>query len=494
MTFSQAGLLGTRYGRLARNTIDYWMLPDRRADDPAAMMAAVVDAQRRAPVFESSTLRLYLHVPFCAQRCRFCAFSGGNTLRWREAEQYAALLVRELRRQWEQSPMRGRPIRSVNIGGGSPDLLGPAIDPVLEAVTGLPGFDREATEVSVELTLSTAKRAFIDRLVAHGVTKVSFGLQSLDPQVRRGMRQPVKLDALWRVLDWIDGRIPVVNADLITGLPGQTRRGVADDLDALFDEPRINALSSYLLTPGAAPALLAAVQTGDLSPMPDPLEQALMRLSTYGGFRRAGWVRHGTNTYVNPRAIEPQVRARLAGDECIGAATYETHLLAIGPQAVGSVPGVRTENLVDYDAWRAAVQRGEPPLHPQKSARLHQRDMALWTFPLRFEGLPREVLQRMRDAEAIEPHQWQNFQALLHEGLVVEHPDRYALSVLGEVFMGQLVRDLKSSVARGAVDAYIDEGHALARAVAAGRIADDNEANDRQRAPTRLPQWTGDAP
>lgn len=477
MTDTNAGLLGTRYAGLARNTIDYWMQPD----DLSLSRRRLLDAVHGAPVLPSSSLRLYLHVPFCAQRCRFCAFSGGNSLDWRQGEQYARLLVRQLHELWGRTAMRGHPIRSVNIGGGSPDLLGPGIDAVLSAVRELPGFGPH-TELGVELTLATTKHDFIERLVAHGVTKVSFGVQSLDPVVRGYMRQPRSLHHLARVLEWIDGRIAVVNADLITGLPGQTRETVVADLDELIADPRITAISSYLLTPGAAPALIAAVDGGQIPGVPPPLLQALMRLETYGTFRRAGWIRRGTNTYVDPARIDASALAKLAGDECIGAASYETFLLGVGPQAVSSMPGARLENLVDIDAWSRAVERGELPVCVSKCSTVHQRDMALWTFPLRWEGLGHDRWRSLLADGVVTDRQRQTLDALEREGLVHASHGGYALSLLGEVFMGHLVRDLKADTARAAVDDYIEEGEALGRAAAAGRAPDVNEINNRQQA------------
>ncbi len=443
--------------------------------------AGLCEAVEHAPVLPEASLRLYLHVPFCAQRCRFCAFSGGNSLDWRQAERYAQLLIRQLHDLWRRTAMRGHPIRSVNIGGGSPDLLGANIGPVLETVRGLPGFGAH-TELGVELTLATTTPEFIDTLVEHGVTKVSFGVQSLDAAVRGFMRQPKTLKHLGRVLEWIDGRVPVVNADLITGLPGQTREGVVSDLDALMSEPRIHALSSYLLTAGAAPALLAAIDQRAIPKTPAPLEQALMRLETYGAFRRAGWRRRGTNTYVDPRRVPADALARMAGDECIGASAYETFLLGVGPQAVSSMPGVRLENLVDIGAWSEAVGRGELPVCVSKCSTTHQRDMALWTFPLRWEGLPRARWDALCRTDAVSPAQLRTFEALQHEGLLNADEHGYALTLLGEVFMGHLVRDLKAEPGRVAVDDYIAEGEALGRVAARGAAPDANEVNNRQYA------------
>jgi oxygen-independent coproporphyrinogen-3 oxidase len=470
-----ASLLGTRYRALASNTIDYWML----ADDPAMTAAAALAAFQAAPVLPAATLSLYIHVPFCAQRCRFCAFSGGNSPDTKLADRYATLLVAQLHALLRRCPMHGHPIRAVNIGGGSPDLLGPRIDTVLAAVRRLPGFSDD-TELAVELTLSTVRPPFLDMLAEHGVTKVSFGVQSTDHAVRGWMRQPRSLEPLDRALQWMDGRFPVVNADLITGMPGQSLASVEEDLERLMTMPGINAISSYLLTAGAAPSLLAATAAGTIPAAPDPLAQALMRLATIGGFRRARWVRRGTNTYVDPRRVPERELARMAGNECIGASHYEAFLLGVGPQAVTSVPGARIENVVDVAQWCDLVEAGAAPFFAPKCATIHQRDMALWTFPLRWEGLPASRMADMLAAGACTEAQLATLAALEQEGLVHARAGGYCLSLLGEVFMGQLVRDLKGESARRVIDDYIAEGAALAAAVVQGRASDGYRINNRQ--------------
>ncbi len=481
MHCSDTPLLGTRFGELARNTIDYWMAPD----DASMTAATIAQAIEQAPVLPGASLSLYIHVPFCAQRCRFCAFSGGNSPDTRLAERYAALLVAQLNEQVAHCPMRGQPIRAVNIGGGSPDLLGVHIARVLDAIHALPGFG-DHTELAVEMTASTTRREFVDILCSRRVDKASFGIQSLDPDVRRYMRQPASTRHVTRLLEWIDGRIPIVNADVITGLPGQTLATVEADLNELMQDPRINAISSYLLTTAAAPSLLAATADGTIPQPPAPLEQALMRLSTYGAFRRAGWIRRGTNTYIDPNRIDGAVADRMAGHECIGAGHYEAFLLGVGPQAVSCMPGVRAENIVDVADWCAAVERGDSPFYLPKCSTEHQRDMALWVFPLRWEGLPEQRWRRLVDDGAISQRQLDTLAAFEHEGLVERRAGGYALSVLGEVFMGHLVRGLKSEWGQRALDSYVDEGHALAAAAASKRADDANRLNNRQVARTIL--------
>ena len=476
-TVKRGGLFDTRYGKLASNTIDYWMLPDN-----ASMTRERIDrAIATAPLLPESTLQSYIHVPFCAQRCRFCAFSGGNDLNFKQAERYSRLVVAQLTELLSQTQASRHPIRSINIGGGSPDLVDVHIGYILKSARDLPGFN-DQTELAVELTLSTATEAFIDQLAEYQVTKASFGIQSLDPQVRQYMRQPKSLHHLDKVLGWINGRIPVINADLITGLPGQTLQIAQRDQQALMADPRINAVSSYLLTPGAAPAMLAALEDQLIPAMPEHQDQALMRLQTYGTFLRRGWTRRGTNTYVDPSRMTPELVEMIAGNECIGTSHYESFLVGAGPQAVSYLPGARVENQVDIKAWAEAIDHGGNPYHLPKCNDVHQRDTALWVFPLRWEGLRQEHLDRMLAAGVLSEQQQSLLRELEQEGLIIHNDSGYELSILGEVFMGRLVRDLKENAGREAIDQYIAEGHALGRAISAGIVADANSANNRQLA------------
>ena len=340
----------------------------------------------------------------------------------------------------------------------------------------------DKTEISIEFTLSTTDKDFIDRCVEYDVTKASFGIQSLDPKVRKWMRQPVSLNHYEKVLNWIDGRIPIVNADLITGLPGQTLKIMQSDLLTLMNDPRVNAISSYLLTPGAAPSLLAAIHASEIPDMPNHQVQALMRMQTYGQFLRRGWIRRGTNTYFDPSRIAPEILEMVAGNECIGGSHYEAFLIGAGPQAISYFPGARVENHVDVKAWAQAIEGGGCPYHLPKCNDVHQYDTALWAFPLRWEGLPEQRWQRLLEQNVLTQYQLDIVKQLQHEGLIIHTERGLELTILGEVFMGRLVRDLKSEQGRKAVDEYIAEGHALGKAIVSGKIADENQTNNRQLA------------
>jgi hypothetical protein len=92
-------------------------------------------------------------------------------------------------------------------------------------------------------------------------------LQSFDPIVRRTQRLH-GLNKLHQVLRWTHGRIPVINADLITGLPGQTLKTTLADLQQLMAETRINAITTYDFSPANAPSVVAGLQPSGPLPVP----------------------------------------------------------------------------------------------------------------------------------------------------------------------------------------------------------------------------------
>jgi coproporphyrinogen III oxidase-like Fe-S oxidoreductase len=471
------GLLNTRFSNVAENTIDYWMKPHSSSLEASQMIVAF----KQAEWTDNSTLQLYLHVPYCAQKCTFCAFSGGNSLDFKAAERYSQLLIWQMHEFLSLCSAHGKKIESVNIGGGSPDLLKGHIGRVLSAVRELDGFSSD-TEISVEFTLSTVTDEFITELIEHKVTKASFGVQAIDPKVRQYLQMPSKLNGMDDVCEKLSRGVPIINADLVTGFPGQTLTSVIGDLRFLIDHPHINSISSYLLTPGAAPKLVADIQSGRVPCPPNQEEQALFRLHTYAELLRHGWVRKGTNTYMNPKEISPAVIQSIAGNECIGARRYEDFLIGCGPQAISSIPGARIENTVDIVKWMSEAEKGMHSFALEKCSLEHQYDTAIWAFPLMANGLLKSEYEALVSSRKIDSDQIKLFQDFISESLIIDNGACYNLSILGEVFMGHLVRSLKKAEDQKVIDEYVHEGYAIGALLKDGKIPRNNFANNRQKA------------
>jgi coproporphyrinogen III oxidase-like Fe-S oxidoreductase len=469
-------LLHSPFDHVAKNTIDYWMKPDAAS----LTNSDVVSAIKAAKWGDRSTLQLYLHIPYCAQRCTFCAFSGGNSLDFKTAQKYTDLLIWQMNELLKSTQAYGKPVMSVNIGGGSPDLIKGEMSRLLKSIRQLPGVS-QSTEISVEFTLSTVTADFIDALIEYEVTKASFGVQVIDPKIRKYLRMPSQLRDMEETVRKLHGKVPIINADLMTGFPAQTIESVISDLLFFIDHECINSISSYLLTQGAAPALLGDIKSGAIADaVPEQYLQALFRLHTYTTLLRAGWIRKGTNTYMNPRKINANCLDNVAGNECIGARRHGDFLVGVGAQAISSLPGVRVENTVDIEEWMRSAEKGEHSFALEKCSLDHQQDMALWVFPLMYNGLLVDEYEELKSICAIDQHQVSTFESYVKEGLIVRFGDRYLLSITGEVFMGHLVRSLKKPADQKVIDEYVNEGHVLGELLAQNKVKNSNSVNNRQ--------------
>ncbi|MFC7241973.1 STM4012 family radical SAM protein [Catellatospora aurea] len=172
---------------------------------------------------DRDNLFLYLHIPFCEMRCGFCnLFTRAQP----PAEQVGAYL-RQLRVQAEQVAAALGPARYARaaIGGGTPThLTADELTELFAITTGVLGLDPVAAQLSVETSPATATPDRLAVLAAHGTHRVSMGVQSfLDNEAHAAGRPQRRADVDRALTALRDAAFPLLNVDLIYGIPGQTR-------------------------------------------------------------------------------------------------------------------------------------------------------------------------------------------------------------------------------------------------------------------------------
>jgi oxygen-independent coproporphyrinogen-3 oxidase len=190
-----------------------------------------------------SAFGVYVHVPFCAERCDYCAFvtyTGVDDLHGA----YVDAVLSELALHRREGPIPEA--TSVFFGGGtpsrlSPELLGTLID-ALELAEGC--------ELSVEVNPEDATEAYLSALVAAGVTRFSIGIQSTSPTVLDELGRRHRGDDVGRLRQAVAASgVERWSADLIVGARTErddhVKRSIAELLDA---EDAPGHLSCYLLT------------------------------------------------------------------------------------------------------------------------------------------------------------------------------------------------------------------------------------------------------
>ncbi len=168
-------------------------------------------------------LGLYLHIPFCRKRCKFCYFRVYTDKNANEVEVYLDALAREIELYSQQPVFEGRQFRSVYFGGGTPSYLGSKqlrglIDRLRKSIS----WD-EAEEVTFECEPGTLKEHKVQALRDIGVTRLSLGVENFSDKVLEENGRAHLSPEVFKAYDWIRAAgFKSVNIDLIAGMVGES--------------------------------------------------------------------------------------------------------------------------------------------------------------------------------------------------------------------------------------------------------------------------------
>jgi putative oxygen-independent coproporphyrinogen III oxidase len=228
---------------------------------------------------------VYVHVPFCTKRCDYCAFATW-TDRSHLTQRYVDAVCREVRRA------DALPATSVFVGGGTPSLLtGEQMGSILDAIPV-----RSGAEVTIECNPDTVSADLFAAYVDHGVTRISFGVQSMVDSVLAALGRTHVRANVERGVELVRAAgISTFNLDLIYGAAGESVADWATTLDAVvaLDPPHVSA---YALTIEAGTPLAADVtRHPDDDDQADKYELATQVLGAAGlvSYEISNWARPG---------------------------------------------------------------------------------------------------------------------------------------------------------------------------------------------------------
>ncbi len=285
-------------------------------------------------------LGLYVHVPFCASTCDFCAFYQTTPT----AEGVGGFLdgIAEEARLVEWP----RPVTTVFWGGGTPGLLAPAQIERLGA-TVRARFTGEPQEWTVELAPASVTTERLAAFKAIGVTRISLGVQSFSPTLLEGLGRQHTREQIYRAHERIRAaNFPSVNLDLMFALPGQDEATWREDIQAAVALAP-DHLSTYCLTFEEDTALWVKLSQGKVKL--DAEREAQLYESTWAQLAELGYGQYEVSNFARP------------GHACRhNLNTWHMHeWIGLGPSAASQHAGWRGANVADLTQWRAQVARGE---------------------------------------------------------------------------------------------------------------------------------------
>jgi oxygen-independent coproporphyrinogen III oxidase len=309
-------------------------------------------------------LSLYVHLPFCATVCFYCACNRIVTGNRARITRYLKLLIRELELQSALFD-DDRPVEQLALGGGTPNLLdleqlGELVGAVRRCFTHRA--DREG-DFSIEIDPRRCVPADLAALRALGFNRVSFGVQDLDPDVQRAVN---RVQPAQGILDLIGAArcqgLRSVNVDLIYGLPRSSVRSFADTLDTV-----IAAAPDRLSVFGYAhlPWQFKMQRRIDPADLPSSGEKLEMFGHTVRRLEAAGYVHIGLDHFALPR--DELARAQRDGALTRNFQGYSSRgdceLLGLGVSAIGMTEYAYSQNARRLADYEAAVSAGALPIH-----------------------------------------------------------------------------------------------------------------------------------
>lgn len=309
---------------------------------------------------DSASMSLYLHVPFCAALCLFCACHTTVARRPEPLESYAATLRAEIDLI---TARMGRPltVHHLHWGGGTPTILPPAtLKSVMDELRRRFTFAPDA-EIAIEIDPRTLTEEMVDTLAEVGVNRVSLGVQDFNEQVQHAIGRHQSFETTSRCVDSLR-RVGIsgINLDLIYGLPHQTVDGVVDTVSqALELSPDRAAVFGYAHVPWMKKhqALLPEAA------LPGSVERFHQRAAVEETILGRGYVAAGLDHFALPQ--DPMGRAAGANALRRNFQGYTTDtaevLVGLGASSIGSLPQGYVQNHPAVPSWRDAVREGRLP-------------------------------------------------------------------------------------------------------------------------------------
>lgn len=188
---------------------------------------------------------LYVHIPFCKQKCMYCDFPAYQNLQ-DYYETYVYALVQEIDLWVTEHPeSKSRPIDTIYFGGGTPTELSiQQLQMILDKIKSTFTITDDC-HMTIESNPGEVDLSYLTKLVKLGFNRISFGVQTFDDKALTMLyRSHNGEKAKQAVYDAKEAGFTDINIDLIYGLPRQTLEDIQHNLDIVKDLP-INHISTY---------------------------------------------------------------------------------------------------------------------------------------------------------------------------------------------------------------------------------------------------------
>jgi oxygen-independent coproporphyrinogen-3 oxidase len=318
-------------------------------------LPAIVEVMNQPP-HPGVPLGLYLHIPFCRKRCKFCYFKVFTDKNASEIETYVSALCREIELVSRLPVMGGRPFRFVYFGGGTPSFLSSKqLRSLVDRLRANINWD-QAEEVTFECEPGTLQENKLETLKELGVTRLSLGVESFTDRILEENGRAHLSKEIYRAWDWIQKvGFPNVNIDLISGMVGEDwdnwKFNIEETIRLSPDSVTIYQMELPFNTVFSQDILGNKIET----PVADwPLKREWVSYA-FDRFLEAGYtISSGYTVFKNPDKVNFSYRDNLF---------QGSDLIATGIASFGHLSGVHYQNKPEMAQYLGdLLEKGELPV------------------------------------------------------------------------------------------------------------------------------------
>ncbi|MEM9619696.1 MAG: oxygen-independent coproporphyrinogen III oxidase [Pseudomonadota bacterium] len=318
----------------------------------------VIDKLKTIDLYEP--LSVYVHIPFCRQLCWYCGCNMRVENNYQRALGYVDALLDEIRIVGGFLSGNGRPV-SVHFGGGTPNYLSPEdLGRILNTIELELGLTDDAG-LAIELDPRLVRKDDIMSLAAQGFSRMSMGVQDLEPAVQQAINRVQSYDVVEAGVSAMrQAGVNDISFDLLFGLPKQTANSFAATIaKTIALAPDRVSVFGYAHLPAALPRQ-RLIKSDDL---PDEALRRDLAAIADDMLTSAGYQKVGFDHYAKPdnalavAAREQRLRRNFQGFTDDVAETT----IGFGATAIGFVNGLYTQNEKDVRAYCEAVKERRLP-------------------------------------------------------------------------------------------------------------------------------------
>ena len=314
-------------------------------------------ALNRAPT-PGVPLGLYLHIPFCRKRCKFCYFRVYTDKNARDIETYLDALLKEVELLARTGCIGGRTLDYVYFGGGTPSYLSASqLDSLMTRLRQIMPWE-QAREVTFECEPGTLQKHKLETLRAHGITRLSLGVENFKPEILQYNGRAHLEEEIYRAFGWArDLGFPQINLDLIAGMVGEDwdnwKRCIAKTIELDPDCVTIYQMELPYNTVFSKELKVVGQDEPGLAIADWPTKRAWVRYA-FDQLEQAGYTVSSATTVVKDKS-----KTKFVYREALwrGADMFGT-----GVASFGHVNGVHLQNVDTWEAYIEKLNKNEIPL------------------------------------------------------------------------------------------------------------------------------------